>query len=204
MHENKNVLKINFFLKHNSFGEIPFVCPCRFCGIHSNQSNNNLCIFCNKMLNYLKENDIVLYDLRDFIYYLGLEKEKYQLSWYDFLEFESELLKEIENNQFFFYHKERLSIFIDFGCLQVVNGCKKEEIFSSLNKIYIIAKKFFMVPSDLVSLGISLQDIDSFLNGVDKKRFRGIKVNNKKIIATNSLNRNKIKTILLENSNFLN
>ena len=173
--------KVAFIKEHNSLSTVPFKSPCRFCNLHCVNLNENLCCFCNKILNYIKENDIIIYDLSNFFWYLAKEKDQLLLSWYDTQEYQRRLIKNIESIPCLFYNEERLAIYIDVGAIDLIKYCSKDFIVNKIKEIFNFSCNFFLISKDVFQNNFCSKDIDDFVAGIDRKKIKGINLNNKKL-----------------------
>jgi hypothetical protein len=194
--------KLKFIKEHYSLSTVPFRSPCNFCNLQCTDLSENLCYFCNKILNYVKENDILIYDLSNFFWYLAKEKDQLLLSWHELQEYQKIIKNKIEKIPCVFFHEERLAIYIDVGTIDYAHGCTKENIVHFLQEIFDLSCKFFVISKNVFQNTFCVQDIEEFMTGADKKKIKGINLTNKKL-SPNVLNNSKLKEIICENLDFI-
>jgi hypothetical protein len=194
--------KVRFIKEHYSLSTVPFRSPCRFCNLQCLSLCDNLCGFCNKILNYVKENDIIIYDLSNFFWYLAKEKDQLLLSWHDLQDYQKIINMKVENFPCIFFHEERLALYIDVGAIDYIQGCGKTEIVNFLNNFFEFSCKFFIIPKNIFQNTFSISDLNDFMTGSDKKKTKGINLCNKKL-SPNVLTNSKLKEIICENLDFI-
>lgn len=123
-----------------------FYYKCNFCSVLSNKTKDGFCRFCYKYLNYSKENDVVLFTVKNIFIQMAQKKIELNISHYDFLEIEKTLLKITDENFSFTYNANNLTWYVDFGfdqynesLLQIVQTCS-DLIKNIFKKMYFNAE----------------------------------------------------------------
>ena len=100
--------RITFIPICDSLSKLSIQSKCQFCNVLTDKIVKNLCFGCNRYLQYMKENDILMISYKPFWIHIGQNKDEYRMSWFDFLDIEEQIQEFIEKSPYIFYDKNNL------------------------------------------------------------------------------------------------
>jgi hypothetical protein len=115
--------------------ELQFYTKCAACSMLHVKSTNCLCDFCKKYLHYVRETDLLLFTVKNFIMELGLRKEELNFSHHEFVQLENDLIEISDKNPAFTYNKKNMMWHIDFDFFHDSEK-RSSLIFETCNEIY--------------------------------------------------------------------
>lgn len=124
--------RISFIPVCNSLDNLFIQSKCRYCKVLTEKIEKTLCFGCNKYLQHIKENDILMISYKPFWIHIGQNKDEYRMSWFDFLDIEEQIQDFTDKSAAIFYDKNNLFYYLDFN---ILSSNQKEivEIFESIN-----------------------------------------------------------------------
>lgn len=126
--------RVTFIPVCDSLSELQVENKCSFCNVFTDKVNKNFCFACSRILNSIRENDIILLSYKPFWVHIAQHKTEYNMSWYDFECLENEIWGLVENLSFLNYDKSNLFYYLDTHNIaenksDIVNG------FSKINEL---------------------------------------------------------------------
>lgn len=92
-----------------------FFHKCIFCNVFSPKTQSNACNYCFRYFNYVDENNVAILTLKNIFIEMTKNKFSDNLSCFNFLKLEEQLVDESENNPCFSYNPYALNWHIDFA-----------------------------------------------------------------------------------------
>lgn len=195
--------KTEFIQLSSSIDEINFISKCEFCRSFCHNTVNSVCMFCHRHLSYSKENDIMLFTVKNLLLEISQKKDAYCLSWFDFLQLEQGLLELSEKNTSFFYNPSNLFFYIDFG----LNNYETDQVIKTIDNLHEYTRKYFNIPKDkLVVVDKMTSHIISSYDGDIQNRFfyTPLNLNLTRNLVVNNINRENLYEIFCEKLDFVN
>jgi len=124
--------RITFIPICDSLSKLSIQSKCQFCNVLTDKIVKNLCFGCNRYLQYMKENDILMISYKPFWIHIGQNKDEYRMSWFDFLDIEEQIQEFIEKSPYIFYDKNNLFYYLDFSIL-ISNKNEISNLFENIN-----------------------------------------------------------------------
>jgi len=136
---------VQFVLQEKTLQEINFLTQCSFCKTYNEKIRKNLCNYCYKILNYTKENDVVIYSFASFFQSIAANKSVLLMSWFDFECLEQEIIELCDEQPAISYRKDKFQIYIDLGLCTVLEEASVNEISQKLDDIVnMICKNLYL------------------------------------------------------------
>jgi hypothetical protein len=155
--------RVSFIPVCNSLNDLLVENKCSFCNVFSKKIDKNYCFACNRTLQNIRENDILLLSYKPYWFYIAERKNVFNMSWFDFLELENKILDLIDNLNFVFYDKNNLFFYIDISGF--TKDCsiiseKFEEINNLINKDLVNIEKNQVLKHNFHNLFSQIENTD--------------------------------------------